>query len=108
MPANRQAAANPKAARPAEEAPSFEQALERLETIVEELEAGSLSLEESLARYEEGVRLSRRLTQSLDQAEKRIERLVEDQGEGPPTRPLELDVERNDRGAEGGEGELPF
>ena len=42
--------------------PSFEQALERLETIVEELEGGALSLEESIARYEEGMRLSRRLT----------------------------------------------
>ncbi len=54
---------------------SFEEAIERLQTIVEELEGGSLSLEESIARYEEGVKLSRRLTQTLDQAEKRIERL---------------------------------
>ncbi len=98
-------------ARPAgagEELPSFEQALERLETIVEELEAGSLTLEESLARYEEGVRLSRRLTQSLDQAEKRIERLVEEPGQAPATRPLEIEDERDDRPDEGTEGQLPF
>jgi exodeoxyribonuclease VII small subunit len=89
----------------AEGEPSFEQALERLETIVAELEGGALSLEESLARYEEGVRLSRRLTQTLDQAEKRIERLVEEQGRPPETRPLEGDFES---GARSNEGELPF
>ena len=38
-----------------EQGPGFEEALERLETIVEELEGGSLSLEQSIARYEEGV-----------------------------------------------------
>ena len=70
---------------------SFEEALERLETIVEELEGGSLSLEESIARYEEGMTLSRGLTQKLDEAEKRIERLVE-RGNAPPiTQPMELE-----------------
>ena len=109
MPANRKTptpAVQP--AQPEEEAPSFEHALERLETIVEELEGGSLSLAESLARYEEGVRLSRRLTQTLDQAEKQIERLVEEDGRAPTTRPSEDDPATSHRAAEGGEGELPF
>jgi len=70
---------------------SFEEALEKLETIVEELEGGSLTLEQSIARYEEGVRLSRRLTQTLDQAEKRIERLTEEEGGAPGTEPIELE-----------------
>ncbi len=70
---------------------SFEEAIERLQTIVEELEGGSLSLEESIARYEEGVRLSRRLTQTLDEAEKRIERLAEDAGGEPETEPMDLE-----------------
>ena len=91
---------------PADAAPSFEQALERLETIVDELEGGTMSLEESLARYEEGVRLSRRLTQNLDEAEQRIERLVEEPDEPPSTRPFELDVKSAEK--PGGEGELPF
>ena len=111
MPASRkQPAAAGHAARAAgtAEEPSFEEALERLETIVEELEGGGLTLEQSLARYEEGMRLSRRLTQTLDQAEKRIERLVEEEGEAPTTRPLESEPGRGDRAAEGGEGELPF
>src|SRR3989442_12682644 len=83
---------------PEEAAPSFEEALERLETIVDELEGGSLTLEQSIARYEEGVRLSRRLTQTLDQAEKRIERLTEEGG-APTTVPADL--------AENGEAEEP-
>lgn len=86
---------------------SFEQALERLETLVEELEGGSLTLEESIARYEEGVTLSRRLTQTLDEAEKRIERLVESSNDATPptTVPVELDLKNS--GA-AGEEELPF
>lgn len=68
----------------------FEQSMKRLETIVEELEAGELSLEDSIARYEEGIKLSRRLTTVLDESEKRIERLVERAGEAPTTEPVEL------------------
>lgn len=73
--------------------PNFEEAMKRLETIVEELEGGQLSLEDSIARYEEGVKLSRRLTSTLDEAEKRIERLVESAEEGgtPTTEPFEDD-----------------
>jgi exodeoxyribonuclease VII small subunit len=72
---------------------SFEAAIERLQTIVEELEGGSLSLEESIARYEEGVKLSRRLTQTLDQAEKRIERLSAGADGEPATEPMDLEGE---------------
>ena len=108
MAGSRKPSAAAEAARADEDAPSFEQALERLETIVEELEGGALSLEESLARYEEGIRLSRRLTQTLDQAEKRIERLVEEEGQAPTTRPLDLEVEKDARPAPGAEGQLPF
>src|SRR5262249_60602381 len=57
--------------------PSFETAIERLEVIVGELEGGALTLEESIARYEEGMRLTRQLTRGLEEAEKRIERLIE-------------------------------
>lgn len=130
MPASRKQPPSPergpgkgRATATAEDESSFEEALERLETIVEELEAGSLSLEQSLARYEEGMRLSRRLTQTLDQAEKRIERLVEEEGGGEPTtRTFEQAAgeaaahapageggrARGGRASEGGEGELPF
>ena len=85
--------------------PAFEDALKRLETIVEELESGELSLEDSISRYEEGVKLSRRLTHVLDEAEKRIERLVEG-GEEPTTEPIELESKSPEKA--GGEGGLLF
>jgi exodeoxyribonuclease VII small subunit len=52
---------------------SFEQALTVLEQIVRDLEEGRLGLAESLARYEEGVKLLRRCHGLLEQAERRIE-----------------------------------
>jgi exodeoxyribonuclease VII small subunit len=94
------------ASRP-EDSPSFEQAMERLETIVHELESGELTLDESLARYEEGTRLSQRLSRALDEAEKRIERLSQE-GEPPTTTPMELHLDKGSRATSGGEGELPF
>ena len=80
----------------------FEASMKRLETIVEELESGELSLEDSIARYEEGVKLSRGLTARLDEAEKRIERLVESEGGAPATQPMELELKGDPA------GELPF
>ena len=62
----------------AEEAPSFEVALQKLEHIVQRLEKGELSLEESLALYEEGIRLSRLCHGKLEEAESKIELLVKD------------------------------
>jgi exodeoxyribonuclease VII small subunit len=60
---------------------SFETALERLEAIVDRLEAGELVLEEALASFEEGVQLSRRLAEQLGSAERRVERLLKEGGE---------------------------
>ena len=65
-------------------APTFEQALERLEQIVHQLEEGQVGLEESLARYEEGVKLLKRCYAILQQAEKRIELLTDVDEEGNP------------------------
>jgi len=96
MAAKKNPASQPASAATDDEGVSFEDALERLETIVEELEGGSLTLEQSLARYEEGVRLSRRLTQTLDQAEKRIERLTEAEGGEAATVPMELEEGEGD------------
>ncbi|MEX2114017.1 MAG: exodeoxyribonuclease VII small subunit, partial [Pirellulales bacterium] len=53
----------------------FEQALERLEVIVRELEEGSIGLAEGLAHYEEGVRLLRQCYQLIEGVERRIELL---------------------------------
>ncbi len=57
---------------------SYEQISERLETIANELEKGETKLEQALALFEEGVRLSKLGTERLDKAEGRIERLLED------------------------------
>lgn len=58
--------------------PTFEEALSRLEQIVQRLEKGELPLEESLVLYEEGVKLSRLCHAKLEQAEGRIELLLKD------------------------------
>ncbi|NWF92041.1 MAG: exodeoxyribonuclease VII small subunit [Syntrophaceae bacterium] len=54
----------------------FEDALNKLERIVSQLEQGDTSLEESLKLFEEGVRLSRLCNEKLDEAEKRVEILL--------------------------------
>ena len=60
---------------------SFEQALARLEGLVGRLESGDLALEEALAAFEEGVRITRQCAARLEDAERRIEELVEKGGE---------------------------
>ncbi|MGQ9607755.1 MAG: exodeoxyribonuclease VII small subunit [bacterium] len=54
----------------------FEDLLSKLESIVEKLEKGDLSLEESLSAYEEGIKLSRLCLKQLDEAERKIEMLT--------------------------------
>ena len=68
----------------------FETALQRLEQIVDQLEAGNLSLEESLQVFEEGVGLARRCGKYLDDAEKRIETLTRDESGVLRTEPFDL------------------
>ena len=61
------------------ETPSFEAALKQLEEIVQRLEKGDLTLEESLRLYEEGVRLSRLCHGKLEEAQGKVEKLLTDQ-----------------------------
>ncbi len=69
---------------------TFEQSLARLEAIVHDLEDGEIGLEESLARYEEGVGLLRQAFDQLRRAERKIELLsgVDEDG-NPTTKPFE-------------------
>jgi exodeoxyribonuclease VII small subunit len=62
--------------------------MDRLHTVVEQLEEGDLPLEESLAMFEEGVRLSRAGAKRLDEAERRVEELLA-AGDELQTSPLE-------------------
>jgi exodeoxyribonuclease VII small subunit len=116
------------------EHPSFEKALAELEQIVDKLEKGGPSLNESLALFEKGVRLARFLREELDQAEKKVEVLLKDGKGGMKRKPFKLDErgpreegsadlggggaededgdedeEDEDPGSSGpGEGDLPF
>jgi len=54
----------------------FEEALKKLEKIVQDLEKGDLSLDEALKKYQEGIELARACSLRLENAKKRIELLV--------------------------------
>ncbi|MFC4769159.1 exodeoxyribonuclease VII small subunit [Effusibacillus consociatus] len=57
---------------------SFEDALQGLEKIVRELEAGEIPLEQAIASFQEGMKLAKICREKLDQAEQKIEMLVAD------------------------------
>ena len=59
----------------------FEEALERLEEIVKRMEAGEMTLEESLKAFEEGIKLARLCARKLDEADRRVELLLRQEGE---------------------------
>lgn len=59
----------------------FEQAMEELERIVSKLEGGDVPLEEAIELFQEGMRLSRLCTQKLDSVERKIEMLLEEDGQ---------------------------
>ena len=70
----------------------FDAILTRLREVVQKLESGELSLEQSLAIYEEGVQLARKGQQQLASAEKRVEILVSAAG-GVETVPFDKSAE---------------
>jgi len=61
--------------------PDFEASLKELETLVESMEQGDLSLEESLGHFERGVQLSRACQQALKTAEQKVEILMKKNGQ---------------------------
>ncbi len=63
------------------EAIHFESAITTLETLVEQMAKGNLSLEESLAHFEQGISLARQCQAILKTAEQKVEMLVSKQGE---------------------------
>ena len=60
---------------------TFEQSLEELEILVDKLERGQLPLDESLETFENGMKLARVCTEKLTKAERKIEKLIEKNGE---------------------------
>jgi exodeoxyribonuclease VII small subunit len=69
----------------------FEDAMERLEEIVESLEGGDLTLEESLKIFEEGMKLIRFCSKKLEEAEQKVTLLIKESGGKLSQQPFELD-----------------
>lgn len=68
--------------------PSFEDSLKKLESIVEKLEKGDLSLEDSLKLFEEGVGLSAVCKKELEEAEGKVQMLVKQRDGSLKTEPI--------------------
>lgn len=68
----------------------FEESLKQLEDLVERLEGGEVSLEESLQDFESGVALVRTLRERLDQAQQRVDKIVEQEGGETTAQPMDL------------------
>ena len=60
---------------------SFEEQMENLEKIVGELEKGDLNLDDSVTKFEEGIKISKECNKILEEAEKKITMLVNENGE---------------------------
>jgi len=59
----------------------FEQSLKELEALVEQMEQGDLTLEQSLQHFERGVQLTRACQQALQEAEQKVETLLSKNGQ---------------------------
>ena len=73
--------------------PNFEQCLQRLEAIVQELEKGDVPLDKALALFEEGIQLSGSCRKELEDAEGKIEILLKQNGKLQPE-PFEVEVKK--------------
>ena len=79
--------------------PKFEEALAKLEKIVADLEAGELGLEESLKKYEEGIKLCTICSKKLESARKRVE-VLKKSGDKFTLEPFEAEGEEETSGEE--------
>ena len=68
---------------------TFEQSMKKLEQIVQELESGDLLLEEAMQKFEEGINLSKLCSEKLDETEKKITLLLQDQKGNVSEKPFE-------------------
>jgi len=62
----------------AEKNMNFEENMQQLEVIVQELESGKLNLDDSMKKFEEGIKVSKKCSDYLEKAEKKITLLVQD------------------------------
>ena len=76
----------------------FEEALKKLEKIVEDLEDGNFSLDDSLEKYEEGIRLSKMCAKKLEAAKKKVEILLKSEDGSVEFKPFdEKTAQKTDR-----------
>ncbi len=73
--------------------PNFEETLRELESLVEQMEQGELSLEESVKAFERGIELTRACQKALDDAEQKVEILTR-KGDVVETESLQNDDEQ--------------
>lgn len=71
----------------------YDKVVERLEKLVEELEGGKLSLEQSIETFAEGVKLARDAGKKLDESERRVEQLLRAEDGSVEAQPLDEDDE---------------
>ncbi len=74
--------------------PSFEEAMQRLDQIVLDMESGALNLEDMIARFEEGQKLLNLCTHKLDEVEKKVEILVKS-GDNVDAQPFDADPDED-------------
>ena len=77
----------------------FEDAIEKLEKIVAELEEGGLPLEKSLKKFEEGIKLSRFCSNKLKEAERKIELLTKNADGELETEPFDAEKGKEEPGS---------
>jgi exodeoxyribonuclease VII small subunit len=75
---------------------AFEEALKELEEIVNRLEQGEIPLEEALQLFEQGVKLSRSCHTKLDEAQKRVEIVLKDEGGKMTAQPFKMEEGKED------------
>ncbi|MBI3986134.1 MAG: exodeoxyribonuclease VII small subunit [Lentisphaerae bacterium] len=81
----------------AEKTASFEKSVERLETIVREMESGAMNLDKLMSHFEEGMGLVKACSDKLNEVERKIEVLVK-KGDQLVTEPFEAEDEGNPAG----------
>lgn len=72
---------------------NFEEALGRLEEVVRELEKEDITLEDSMQKFEQGIKLSSHCLRKLNEAEEKIEELTRSEDGKLVTRELEVDMD---------------
>jgi exodeoxyribonuclease VII small subunit len=85
--------------------PGFEDDLKKLEAVVEQLERGDLTLDDSVKLFEEGMKLSNACKVELDKAEGRIQVLVHGKKGGMQVAEMEAEQEEQEFGLVSGDGE---